>query len=254
MSKVIRPRLRTVDKVVPPYRLNQFPSDFGYKVGREVIYLLATKAVASIEGPEWEQIFAKCIGAEWKPSTIGLDDVTLGAFTWGAKTLQNPHPATVKTVRLISGRNSIIYSFDELAGRGDPQRTGEQVLSIWNERVAEVRNRFHEARTVVLIKGPQLLNLCIFEFETIRFPHDEYRWQWNEKNNLEGYHIDSNIHKFTWQPHGAQFTIKEDIPEESLLISLTAPPIGDVDELLDRIGFEKSWVQVTRRNIPSHTH
>jgi len=69
------PRLRTVNKVKPPFPLNQFPPDFGYNLGREIVYLLATKSIPSIEGPEWEQTFANCISATWKPSNIGLDDV-----------------------------------------------------------------------------------------------------------------------------------------------------------------------------------
>mgnify|MGYP005864875673 CR=1 FL=1 len=39
------PRLRTVDKVKPPYPLNQFPSDFGQKLGKEIVYLLVTKTM-----------------------------------------------------------------------------------------------------------------------------------------------------------------------------------------------------------------
>ena len=81
------PRLRTVDKVKPPYQLNQFPADFGQKLGKEIVYLLATKSTPSLEGSEWEQIFASCIGAEWKPSNVGLDDVILGVCAWGAKTM-----------------------------------------------------------------------------------------------------------------------------------------------------------------------
>ena len=58
------PRLRTVDKVKPPFPLNQFPADFGRKLGKEIVYLLATKPIPSLEGSEWEHIFASCIGPE----------------------------------------------------------------------------------------------------------------------------------------------------------------------------------------------
>ena len=34
------PRLRTVDKVKPPYPLNKFSKDFGYKLGKELIFHL----------------------------------------------------------------------------------------------------------------------------------------------------------------------------------------------------------------------
>ncbi|MBM3145410.1 MAG: hypothetical protein FJ010_10650, partial [Chloroflexi bacterium] len=87
MTEHLKPRLRTVDKVKPPYPLNQFPSDFGYRLGKEIVYLIATKSPPDVAGSEWEQIFASCIGAEWKPSNVGLDDVVLGVCAWGAKTV-----------------------------------------------------------------------------------------------------------------------------------------------------------------------
>ena len=70
------PRLRTVEKHEPPYRLNQFPTDFPLKLGRELVYHLVT-STPSLEGTTWEAIFARLIGADWKPSNVGLDDVVL---------------------------------------------------------------------------------------------------------------------------------------------------------------------------------
>jgi hypothetical protein len=98
------PRLRTVDKVKPPFPLNRFPKDFGKKIGREIIYILATKSPPDVAGSEWEQIFANCINATWKPSNIGLDDVVLENCAWSAKSVYNAKPDKVLRVRLISGR------------------------------------------------------------------------------------------------------------------------------------------------------
>lgn len=151
------PRLRTVDKVKPPYSLNQFPADFGQKLGREIVYLLATKSTPSLEGSDWEQIFASCIGAEWKPSNVGLDDVILGVCAWGAKTVKSPHPHRAETIRLISGRNSPSYSFDQQNLDADAQLLGNDVLKIWNTRVESIRAKFSHLRTVVLIKSDELI-------------------------------------------------------------------------------------------------
>lgn len=106
-----KPRLRTVDKSLPPFPLNEFSKDFPFILGKELVYLLASKGKPILEGPEWEAIFATCIGAEWKPSNVGLDDVILGNTAWGAKTVKATNPASQKKVRLISGRNSPIYIF-----------------------------------------------------------------------------------------------------------------------------------------------
>jgi hypothetical protein len=156
------PRLRTVEKVKPPYPLNQFPRHFALDLGREVVYLLASRGeTARIEGSDWEEIFARLIGAQWKPSNVGLDDVVLEQTAWCAKTIKNRCPSTVAKVRLISGRNSPAYSFglQTLADR-DPAELGHQILSIWNERVAAIRNRTYakwswlgaKAQTVQLVR------------------------------------------------------------------------------------------------------
>ncbi|MDR2099969.1 MAG: hypothetical protein LBP40_03965 [Campylobacteraceae bacterium] len=108
-----------------------------------MIYLLASKGKPEIEGSDWENIFANCIGAEWKPSNVGLDDVILGNTAWGAKTVKAAKPSMQKKVRLISGRNSPTYSFGEQINiHKNPELIGKFVLDIWNERVSAVREKF----------------------------------------------------------------------------------------------------------------
>lgn len=241
------PRLRTVDKVKPPYPLNQFPSDFGQKLGREIVYLLATKATPSLEGSDWEQIFASCIGAQWKPSNVGLDDVTFGVCAWGAKTVKSPHPHKAETVRLISGRNSPAYSFNQQNLDADAQELGNAVLEIWNARVESVRAKFSHLRTVVLVKSDDLTELAVFETETILYPPDNFVWQRNRRGNLEAYEKASNVHRFTWQPHGSQFTIIEAVPKECLLIKVKPPRKLDKDDVLKAVNFDSKWITVTTR-------
>lgn len=241
------PRLRTVEKVKPPYPLNQFPADFGQKLGKEVVYLLATKSTPSLEGSEWEQVFASCIDAQWKPSNVGLDDVVLKVCAWGAKTVKSPRPHNVERVRLISGRNSPAYSFDEKDLAANAQSMGEYVLKIWNARVEAVRAKFSHLRTVVLIKSNDLTELAVFESETVLYPPDNYAWTRNSRGNLEGYEKESKIHKFTWQPHGSQFTIIETVPQKCLLIKVKAPRKLDKDDVLNALDFDNTWITVTNR-------
>ncbi len=247
MSHSRPPRLRNVSRANPPYPLNQFPADFGLKVGKHVIYILATKSVPEIAGSEWEQIFADSIGAQWQPSNVGLADVILGTTAWSAKTIKASNPHTQKTVRLISGRNSPTYSFDQKNFDVDPQLIGDQVLQIWNERVNAVRSKFSSLRTVVLIKSKDLTRLAIFEFETVFYPPEQYIWQTNEDGNLEGLERATRFHKFTWQPHGSQFTIIEPVPDDCLHITIKPPPRLDRDEVLKAIHYDDSWITVSRR-------
>lgn len=246
----LNPKLKTVQKSLPPYPLNKFPKDFGYKLGEELVYLLAVKQKPTLEGEEWEQIFANCIGAEWKPSNVGLDDVILGSTAFGAKTVKNKKPSKAKKVRLISGRNSIVYSFGETeVAKVDPDRVGEQVLSIWNERVSAVREKYKHVRTIVLLKSDDLEEVAVFEFETIRYSPELYEWGWNENGNLEGYTKSTRTHIFTWQPHGSQFTIIEEVPDNILIVKIKRPEKADRDAILESVGFRQDWVEVYIRSV-----
>ena len=239
------PRLRTVEKYKPPYPLNKFSKEFAFNLGREIVYLLASRGTPRLEGQDWEEIFARLINAKWKPSNVGLDDIVLQQTAWGAKSVKSQRPSTVSKIRLISGRNSPVYSFgDREISEVDPKGLGEKVLSIWNERVAGIRKLYKHVRTVVLIKSNDLLEVAVFEFDTILYSFDEYCWQWNERNNLEGFRKNGHQHIFTWQPHGSQFTIIEDIPDERLAIRIKKPPKIDRDGVLKSIKFDKSWVQI----------
>jgi len=243
------PKLRTVHKSKPPYPLNQFPKDFPYQIGEEIVYLLATKNKPNLEGSEWEAIFAKSIGADWKPSNVGLDDVVLGNTAWGAKTVKSKKPSKQSKVRLISGRNSIVYSFGEKIDTSvNPNIPGEQVLDIWNERVSSIRETFKHLRTVVLIKSYDLAELVVFEFDTIRYDPELYYWEWNKNQNLVGLDKENKQHRFTWQPHGSQFTIIEEVPDDCVIIQIKKPPILDKEKILETIGFDKSWIKIVRRD------
>ncbi len=243
------PRLRTVNKSISAFPLNEFPKEFPFLLGKELIYLLASKGKGELEGSEWENIFANCIGAEWKPSNVGLDDVVMGNTAWGAKTVKSINPSAQKKVRLISGRNSPNYSFGERSDQeADAILIGKLVLEIWNERVSSIREKYKHLRTIVLIKSNNLSEVVVFEFNTIRYDHELYNWEWNKNNNLIGTYIKTGEHCFTWQPHGAQFTIIEDVPVKSLIIKIKPPPILDKEQILKSLGFDKSWITIIHKN------
>lgn len=246
----MEPKLRTVNKAQPPYKMNEFPNSFIERFGEEIAYMMATKETMSIEGNEWEQVFSFCVGADWKPSNVGLDDVVLDNCCWGAKTvLGNRNLAKQKQVRLICGRNSPIYSYGEgeITPAADPNHIGALVLGIWNERVSGVRSVFKFVRTVVLVKGQDYSDYLIFETDTLRYDPELFDFKWNKNGNLEGYTKDTHFHKFTWQPHGAQFTIIEEIPEERVHVRVKKPEKVDRDVILQGIGYSKDWVQIIEK-------
>jgi len=240
------PKLRTVDKSVSAFPLNQFPKDFPYLLGKELIYLLASKGKAELEGSDWESIFASCIGADWKPSNVGLDDVIIGNTAWGAKTVKSSNkPSKTKKVRLISGRNSPVYSYGEnIDTKANPNLVGQLVLDIFNERVSAIREKYKHLRTVVLIKSNDLSEVVVFEFDTIRYDPELFVWEWNKNNNLVGKVKATNEHRFTWQPHGSQFTIVENVPDKHLVIRIKQPEKLEKELILQALGFDKTWITV----------
>jgi hypothetical protein len=190
-------------------------------------------------------MFSHIIGAEWKPSNIGLDDVVLGGCAWGAKTVKAPDPVTAKSVRLVSGRNSPSYSFNKTVDSScDASEVGELVLGIWNGRVELVKKQFSEVRTIVLVKSDDLTTLAAFEFETTSFPADKFSWSWNKNGNLVGHDNMSGILKFTWQPHGSQFTISESVPESRLAIRINKIPHLSREQVFDAVNFDPNWIEV----------
>ena len=245
------PRLRNVNKATAPFSLNNFPAKFVDTLVKNIVYLLATKSSMSLEGNEWEQIFAECIGADWKPSNVGLDDVILENCCWGAKTVfSSSNIEKQSTVRLISGRNSPTYSYgvDSVMSE-DPNLIGKMVLDIWNERFSAVRRVFKFVRTVVLVKSKDYKEFLVFEFDTVRYDPELYYFDWNARMNLEGYEKSTGKHKFTWQPSGSQFTIIEDIPDKRLHISVRTPEKVDKDTLLKAVNFDRSWYQIVSDHI-----
>jgi len=91
-----------------------------------------------------------------------------------------------------------------------------------------------------------MLEAAVFEFETVLYRYENYWWQWNERNNLEGFRKDDNKHLFTWQPHGSQFTIIEDVPDDRLAIRIKKPPHVDRGGILKAIKFDESWIKIIK--------
>ncbi|MDR1056663.1 MAG: hypothetical protein LBL90_12770, partial [Prevotellaceae bacterium] len=78
--------------------------------------------------------------------------------------------------------------------------------------------------------------------------HELYKWEWNKNNNLIGLDKKTCEHRFTWQPHGSQFTIIEEVPEKKLIIRVKRPQSLDKEQVLSALGFDKSWITIIQKN------
>jgi hypothetical protein len=241
------PKLRT-GGVKEPYPLGEFPNGFVHTVAGELSAALAIGR-NDIEGKDWEQIFAKAIKAVWRPSVVGLDDILVPSLSaaWGAKTIKHPNPFTAHNIRLISGRNSPAYSYGVSDVHSvDPAELGAKVVEIWNERVAALYQKYKTLRTVILVKGPELRQVSVFEKPTVRYNSADYQWSWNKNDNLVALDSKGNG-MFTWQPHGSQFTIHDSIPDYALNIEIDPPTTIATDKLLETIGFGANSYRVIPR-------
>lgn len=200
-----------------------------------------------ISGNDWGDIFADAVGGIHLESPIGIADVTLGKMAWSMKTVKNAHPFNAKTVRLISGRCSPDYSYGITDPHKDIQKTGRAVLGIWNERINIACDSYNPVRTSVLIRSNDMLSYCIFEEENSRYRTSDYEWEENTNGNLIGRNISTGKVKFTWQPHGSQFTIHTDVPSNAVKFSVKRPPEQAKEDVLRDIGFDKSWVNFVGR-------
>lgn len=241
------PRLRDGHRLTSSelYPINEIPDDIIVKIASYFVYLLYMGR-KDITGEDWGDAFANAIGGIHLDSPIGIADVVKGKMAWSMKTVKNSNPMKVKNVRLISGRCSPDYSYGITDPHEDISKTGRAVLGIWNERINLALDNYNPIRTMVLIRSEDCLSFCLYEEYTHRYASNDYQWEVNKNGNLIGKSIISNTTKFTWQPHGSQFTIHEDIPHNAVRFAIKRPPVISKDIILPTIGFESSWVEIFR--------
>lgn len=195
-----------------------------------------------LSGDDWGDIFAAAVNGQHFKSPLGIADVARGNTAWSAKTVSSRNPLAIERVRLISGRNAPVFSFGNDDPFADIQETGRQVLEIWNARVEEAAQQYHNLRTVVLIRDMGGFRFKVFETQTVQFDPADYNWSLNARNNFEGHSLQGRTHTFTWQPHGAQFTIIRSISGSARSFEVRKPGTLDPQQVLASLGYASNWV------------
>jgi hypothetical protein len=226
-----------------PYPLGKLSKQHVHEISRRIVYLYAV-GKADISGNEWADIFAKSIDADHLAKPYGLADVIKDDFAWSTKTLKSSAPHSCKSVRIISGRNSLRYSYGTINSHGNFQETGDKILGIWNARRRIALSQYDDLRIVILIRNINSMEFTIFETEVKKYNPKAYEWKVNSQDNIEGYEKVTNKHKFTWQPHGSQFTIKYEIPDNAVRFVIKRPPVLDFEETMKTLKFDESWVTI----------
>jgi len=227
------------------YPTNDLPTDLIVNIGRHLVYLLYIGR-KDLTGGDWGDAFADTINGKHLDSPVGIADVVLEGMAWSMKTVKCPHPHTAKNIRLISGRCSPDYSYGITDPHKDIQETGRAVLGIWNERINIAQDNYNPVRTSVLVRSADMLSYTLFEEENHRYRTNDYIWEVNKNGNLIGKNIETNEIKFTWQPHGSQFTIHTNIPKNAIRFTIKQPPTLSKATILDVIGYDESWIDIIK--------
>ena len=224
--------------------MGEIPDSVLVGIGKQVVHRLAV-GLGDITGDDFGTIFSEAIKGVHRSRPLGIADVVWDDCAWSVKTVKANQPFQQRSVRLISGRNSPDYSLGISDPHIDPSATGKAVLSIWNARVDEAMDEFDDLRIVALVRNIAAREFVLFEEEAQRFVPGDYWWTFNERNNLEGRDKVSHNHRFTWQPHGSQFTIIRDVPGSSRHFSV-APnvPLVEPDVVLKAVGYSDDWIRV----------
>ena len=85
----------------------------------------------------------------------------------------------------------------------------------------------------------------MFEDEISRFPADNFRWQVNDRGNLQGMEIATGRHCFTWQPHGSQFTVIRQVPGAAVRFTINrAVPQVSPEHVMRLVRYENDWIEI----------
>ena len=247
MKEFAHPKLRDSKKLKAKelYPLGDISDEIIRFIGGEIIYMIHTGRT-DLSGDDWGDIFSRAINGEHFKSPIGVADVAKDNMAWSMKTVKG-NPQTATKARLISGRCSPDYSYNITDPHEDIQRTGTAVLNIWNERINLAYDNFNPVRVCVLIRSDDLSSFEIYEEHIERYRTSDVKWKENKQNNLEGYV--NGVHRFTWQPHGSQFTIISEIPKDAIKFKVRRPSLMNKEEVLRNLEVDESWIEIERPNL-----
>lgn len=226
-----------------PHPLGEIPNETAILVGKQIVHRLAV-GQTNITGDDFGNIFARAIEGQHKGSPLGIADVVWHDCAWSVKTVQHTRPFNATALRFISGRNSPDYSLSISNPRANIHDTGRAVLSIWNSRVDEALKQYNDLRFTTLVRNMKTCEFLLFEEESKRYIADNYRWEENQRGNFDGYDIKTDTRCFTWQPHGAQFTIHRTVPTATTKFRILVDvPIIKFERILELVQYSDDWIE-----------
>ena len=209
---------------------------FTQELGKDLTFLLATRGRLEIDNEEWARMLERATRAE--SSDRAIQRRARCFRVW--HTFEIHHVSLTNTLHLP-------MDFDKAVSEcaADPSKLGAMILGAWNKSLSIICG-FDEERFSVLFAGMDSPCAVFFEVPIIPFEFSEYDWDWNEDDGLDGYVKGTGVQRFTWQPHGSQFTITTAIPDNRLKLRIRQPPRLDREEVLTQLKFDPSWVEIVK--------
>ncbi len=165
--------------------------------------------------------FAKIIEGKYLTINITLANVVKDKTCW--ITIEIPtinNPFDFSNIEINNGICKPDYSYGISDPHLEPQRTGNAILNIWNERLYSTLDYFTEFRTVILIYNHILKRFVFFEEENDSYTIRNYEWEVNNKGHLIGRDTATGNHCFTWQPIGSRLSKVTKVPKSAIKFEL----------------------------------
>jgi hypothetical protein len=233
-------------RLTGPWPIGSFSDGVITRISRQLVHRMAV-GHADITGDDFGTIFANAVEGVHRESPLGIADVVRNGYAWSVKTVKSNNPFSQSTVRLISGRNSPDYSLGIQNLHKDLNATGKAVLAVWNARVNESLGEHDDLRVAVFVRNMSRREFVLFEEVAQRYAADDYIWTKNRQGNLEGRDKTTGNHKFTWQFHGSQFTVKRHVPGSAIKFRIkNAPTTLEMQHVLRLARYSDSWVEIIR--------
>jgi hypothetical protein len=206
------------------------------ELGKGLTFLLATRGRLELDNEEWARMLELAMRTE-SPGRAILRRARCFRV-W--HTFEIHHVGLANTLHLP-------VDYDKAGGEcvADPNRLGAMILEAWNKSLTIVCG-FDEERFSVLFAGKDSSSAVFFEVPIIPFEPSEYDWDWNEDDGLDGYVKGTGVQRFSWQPHGSQFTVISRVPDNRLKLRIRRPQLLDRDSVLKQLKFDPSWVEIVK--------
>lgn len=195
--------------------------DYSFYRNNSMRFCRVIEETKDLDNQWFGKTFAKIIEGKYLTINITLANVVKDKTCW--ITIEIPtinNPFDFSNIEINNGICKPDYSYGISDPHLEPQRTGNAILNIWNERLYSTLDYFTEFRTVILIYNHILKRFVFFEEENDSYTIRNYEWEVNNKGHLIGRDTATGNHCFTWQPIGSRLSKVTKVPKSAIKFEL----------------------------------